>query len=144
MKKKEGVHSFWVFVTYSQCTIDDKEEFERLFRDALKQFAPQAKYFGCRERHEEKGIHYHVLVNLGFQPTWTMERARARFTVIGNMSKSINLTPNRSANMWRFVRNHVEYVQKNGDVFGKAFSVKPGGERKQLWREYKPVELKKE
>lgn len=68
----------WVFLTYSQCSIESKDEFEKWFSYMLEQKdLKTATYYGCRENHETEGIHYHVLVNLGKQPNWGSEHARS-------------------------------------------------------------------
>ncbi|KAJ5458435.1 hypothetical protein N7475_009823 [Penicillium sp. IBT 31633x] len=79
-KKNQDAHRRIVFLTYSQCTISSKDEFEARFSDMLQHIGyPDATYYGCREHHKTEGIHYHVLVNLRKQPNWSMKHARRAF-----------------------------------------------------------------
>lgn len=79
------VHGRHLFLTYTQCTIDGKDDFERAFKERLRDINMEdASYYGCREHHKETGIHYHVLVRFAKQPNWSFETARCWLEVGDN------------------------------------------------------------
>lgn len=91
--KEAKLHSRWVFLTYAQCSLEDKEVFERRFVDMLQRNGlSRAAYYGCRELHVDEGIHYHVLLNLSSQVNWTFSRAREQFVVEGNECDSLHIS----------------------------------------------------
>ncbi|OQD99495.1 hypothetical protein PENSOL_c006G09603 [Penicillium solitum] len=132
-----------VFLTYSQCSIESKDEFEKGFSYMLeRRDLRTATYYGCRENHETEGIHYHVLVNLGKQPNWSPKHAQSVFLVEGNECRSLNIsTPQLQPKqrLSQFIEKHVNYCEKEkgGDCFGERpeFSVKKKLERKRKWEE---------
>ena len=77
-----------LFLTYSRCTILEKDEFETRFVEMLTNSKiDYLGYYGCREHHDDGGIHYHVLLQLSRQPNWRMDLARAKLMVPGNECK---------------------------------------------------------
>lgn len=130
-----------VFLTYSQCSIESKDEFEKWFSYMLEgRDLRTATYYGCRENHETEGVHYHVLVNLGKQPNWSPKHAQSVFLVEGNECRSLNIsTPQPKQKLSQFIEEHVNYCEKEkgGDCFGERpeFSVKKKLERKRKWEE---------
>ncbi|KAJ5588831.1 hypothetical protein N7537_011509 [Penicillium hordei] len=131
----------WVFLTYSQCSIESKDEFEEGFGEMLKRNdLPMATYYGCRESHKTEGIHYHVLLNFGRQPNWSFKYARNVLPVEGNECESLHIgTPRPRQKLSQYVENHVNYCEKEkgGDCFGErpVFSVEKQQERKRKWEE---------
>ncbi|TGO47518.1 hypothetical protein BCON_0274g00050 [Botryotinia convoluta] len=122
-KRSYEIHSRWVFLTYAQCGLKLKGDFELAFMKRLGRIGyGHGKYYGCLEHHsEEKSvIHYHVLVNFGKQPSWTLPAARKFLRVEGDRETySLNIvTPSRGQKINNFIQNHVLYVEKYGDVFG--------------------------
>jgi hypothetical protein len=79
-----------VYLTYSQSSLESKDEFEKGFGDMLQQNElVTATYYGCREHHEEEGINYHVLVRLGKQVNWSLKFARDCFQCEGKRVRLI-------------------------------------------------------
>lgn len=132
----------WVFLTYSQCSIESKDEFEKWFSYMLEQKdLKTATYYGCRENHETEGIHYHVLVNLGKQPNWGSEHARSVFLAEGNECRSFKSTPRLrpTQSLSQFIEKCLSYceMEKGGDCFGERpeLSTKKRLERSRKWEE---------
>ena len=129
----------WVFLTYAQCSVSSKEDFEDSFQEMLdRNEFDKATFYGCQERHKVEGIHYHVLVNFGWQPNWSFGHARQCLVVEGNECSSLNISiPRPRQNPAQFVENHVKYCEKEGDCFGKRPSLasEKVAERKRRWDE---------
>lgn len=132
-----------VFLTYSHCSIESKDEFEKGFSYMLERNDLRtATYYGCRENDETERIHYHVLVNLGKQPNWSRKHARSVFLVEGNECDSLNIstpTLQPKQKLSQFIEKHVNYCEKEkgGDCFGERPepSVEKKLERKRKWEE---------
>jgi Geminivirus Rep catalytic domain len=139
--KEAALHRKWLFLTYAQCSLKDKEVFEQQFVEMLRHNGLfKATYYGCRELHSDEGIHYHVLLNLGDQVNWTFTSARERFAVEGNECDSLHIsTPRAKQSYTKFIENHVNYVEKEagGDCFGTRPCVGQEKvlERKRKWDE---------
>lgn len=119
----ERLHQRWFFLTYSQCSVEEKEKFEAGFLAMLERNELRtATYYGCREHHVDEGIHYHVLVNLGQQVNWSFKTARSRFVVEGNECESLRIsTPWPKQRRPQFIENRINYCEKEkgGDCFGQ-------------------------
>lgn len=119
-----------------------KELFEQRFVDMLQRNGlSSATYYGCRELHVDEGIHYYVLLNLGRQVNWTLRSARKKFVIEGNECASLHIwTPRQGQSYTKFIKNHVNYVEKEagGDCFGERPRV---GQEKTLERKRKLDEI---
>ncbi|KAJ6119093.1 hypothetical protein N7471_013044 [Penicillium samsonianum] len=137
----ERLHHPWVFLTYSRCSIESKDEFEEGFSDMLQRNEfTKSTYYGCREHHVTEGIHYHVLVNLGKQRNWSFKHARAKFAVDNSECDLLHISPPPARpNISQYIENCVKYCEKEkgGDCFGQrpTTSVKKQQERKRIWEE---------
>ncbi|KAJ5357734.1 hypothetical protein N7541_004892 [Penicillium brevicompactum] len=135
------IHHRWLFLTYASCSITSKDDFEEAFSDTLQRNdLTIAKYYGCREHHKTEGIHYHVLVNLGRQPNWSMKYARGVFTVESNECHSLHIsTPWKKQRLTEFKQKHVSYCEKvdGGDCFGQrpTMTAEKSMERKRHYEE---------
>lgn len=140
-KAEAAIHCRTVFLTYAQCSLENKDEFAAMFNEMLERNKlSKATYYGCREPHRVNGIHYHVLLNFGEQVNWSFSTARKCLTVPGNMCDSLNIvTRRRGQNYQDFVVNHVKYCEKieGGDLFGERpkMSADIAAERKRKWEE---------
>ncbi|KAJ5751475.1 uncharacterized protein N7511_008440 [Penicillium nucicola] len=135
------LHHRWVFLTYFQCSLESKDDFEEGFSDMLQRNELTAStYYGCREHHATEGIHYHVLVNLGKQPNWSFKTARSNFIVLNNECDSLHIvsTPRAEQNISRYIDDHVKYCEKEkgGDCFGqRPIASVEKQELKRIWEE---------
>lgn len=135
---KGGVHSVQVFLTYAQCSIVDKREFEREFVAMLERngwFA--AEYYGGRELHVDGGVHYHVYLHLPKQPNWSLKGAREKFKLERNAGESLHIAvPNGRYNWQFFQRTKVRYAEKDGDTFGvrPRLAGSVGEDKKKVYR----------
>lgn len=135
------LHQRWVFLTYARCSLEVKEEFEESFNDMLQRNELLgATYYGCQEPHKVKGIHYHVLVNLGKQVNWSFKFARECFRVDGNDCESLHISTVRPGqSIGQFIAREVRYIEKleGAIVFGErpVSTVEKQLERKRKWEE---------
>ncbi|KAJ8063353.1 hypothetical protein OCU04_008581 [Sclerotinia nivalis] len=136
-KRTYEIHSRWVFLTYAQSNVQSKSDFELLFMQMLSRIGYDGSYYGCLEHHQDDnpGIHYHVLVHFGKQPSWTLSTARKYLCVEDDgESHSLNIV-SRGQKINNFIENHVSYVEKYGDTFGVRPLVGEGRreEKKRKW-----------
>ncbi|KAJ5168300.1 uncharacterized protein N7482_003894 [Penicillium canariense] len=117
------LHRRWIFLTYSQCSLNSKDEFQAGFSDMLQgNKLEDTTFYGCREHDDGKGTNYYVLVNLGKQVNWHFRFARSRFLVDGNECKSIDITtPRPKQSVQQFIEDRVLDCEnaKGGDCFGQ-------------------------
>lgn len=136
---KSRAHRRWFFLTYAQCTIASKGEFEGYFAEAMERAGcPSATFYGCQKLHEDGGIHYHVLVSTGKQVNWSFKYARQQFAVETNECDSFNISVCRPKQpLAEFIRNHVNYCEKEGSTFGQRPSIaaERQEEKKRKWEE---------
>ncbi|KAJ5971794.1 uncharacterized protein N7479_001712 [Penicillium vulpinum] len=114
----------WVFLTYSRCSLESKDEFEEHFSGMLQRnhVTMGATYYGCRENHETEGLRYHVLVRLEKQPNWSCEFMKSAFSLEGVVYDwfGISISPSR-AEVPIFIEKCVYSMEMSeaGDCFGQ-------------------------
>lgn len=126
-------HSSYAFLTFSRPTIRDVPSFDIAISSMVSRLKQEKslrqadiQYYGCMEAHEDGNPHFHVLLALSKQVCWSYESARERFSLPENFNDSVNIVvPEQGQSTFMFVRNHVNYMQKQagkGDFIGKVLS----------------------
>ncbi|GLA18370.1 hypothetical protein AnigIFM62618_006012 [Aspergillus niger] len=135
------IHCRWIFLTYTDCSLEHEVDFVEGLRAMLKgKSLASDRFYGCCEKYTQKGIVYHVLLHLGKQVNWKASHARRVLLVSNSPHESINiLTPRPGQNVGNFIESHVKYCEKvaNDDCFGKRPSISAAQEarRRRKWVE---------
>lgn len=130
-KKMEGNWRY-VRLTYPASLIDEKDEFESIFKSLLPK---DTCYYGCRELHQDGTCQYHVICD--FTATcdskrWHCRDVRTALAVSGDHDEKINISPpkprQRIAEYLKDIQDYIDKV-KDGDTFGTRIPVPSAGNR---------------
>ncbi|KAL8876958.1 MAG: hypothetical protein Q9198_004933 [Flavoplaca austrocitrina] len=131
----EGKYNFngkYMFATWSKSHIDNKEEFE----SRLKELLPEdAKYFGCRELHEDGTPHYHVACRFARKTHWSDALGHLRMEGDTEAVRIEQPKPRQPVRL--FLSATQKYCGKCGDTFGQYIGADgpASDERKRKWQE---------
>lgn len=113
-----GLHSRWVFLEYSQCSLSSNDEFECAFSAMLKRNGcKDATFYGCEQRSDDGAVHYSVLLKLGVQPHWVLKTA-SHYFAIGDNQHPLTIRGSRQRCASQFIEDCVMYWEA-GDCFGE-------------------------
>lgn len=139
-KQEFELRANYVFVTYTQSQVEDKNEFYRYFQELLNLHAPVVKggaerakveIFGSKELHKDGGTHYHVAFYVSERLHW--RQARKTLTIYIDVDgKRVADTESifiRKKQRWespaKFLKNVQQYIAKDGDTFGTWIECSP-------------------
>ncbi|OJJ67632.1 hypothetical protein ASPBRDRAFT_333610 [Aspergillus brasiliensis CBS 101740] len=120
------LHCRWMFLTYAECSLSDEAAFVEGLRARLKQkHLTSAEFYGCREEHTQKGVRYHVLLDVGKQINWLVSTARRFLRVSDDPLESIKIrghSPKQRTD--DFIIKHMEDCEQRADgaAFGRLTS----------------------
>ncbi|OJI88497.1 hypothetical protein ASPTUDRAFT_196037 [Aspergillus tubingensis CBS 134.48] len=121
-KHPQKIHCRWIFLTYTDSSLEQEDDFVNGFRAMLKRESlASSTFYGCREEHAESGVLYHVLLHLEKQVNWKVSSAHRYLLVSNNPHESINIVTRHPRVIYQdFIYSHVEYCEQIAldDCFG--------------------------